>query len=631
MFPLLSQTYRFYVEVLNSDTESGFYALSPMEQKLDWKWSKDNELEVWGKELSTKLTFRNNAAKGIYDFDFLKAEWAGKGNFCLTRDFIIQRRCGEGSFENFHQCEFRINKCIWDFDKCEVVVEVFNKHPLWCILDEKRGSNLLNADGNVYLKRFGRLEREKCYYDVIYEFDPGAPYPLEASLTPEEFLLLPPAYQDIPNGVTIDPALKWTEIKTNYLVTATSSGDQGGQVEVDIQGYRIETYWYRIFSSVEPPDLDHWTVVPGGWAKAPDTTAELAYDFETNAPNWQRKRPIYEGGTFLFYRRTPPETWGYENGRYLEQILDMFIGFTNCLGMLIKSNFFNINPAGDTPDNEAYALAAYLFDTWKLAFWQITDTAYPPMYEAGDVFNTGEEATVAKITFLQFLTDLKKVFNLGFGFDEDTQTIIIEHISFFKYERRIDLTSEQLVKYIRGGHKFSYDTENLPAVEKFGWSQDFSTTFGMEINYYGACTGGSISESNLYTERLYSDLRYISQKYEEFQDSDGIFMALVDENGFLVEQNDTVRVNDYLSFPYLSILHYWERPLIEGYLDETYVTFKTAVKNRKQVPFSFPICCEDVANFKPDILVKTQMGWGEIDDVTISDPPREMKLNLIFN
>lgn len=630
MFPLLRDTYRFIVEVTATDTGTGFYELTPMEQKLEWRWSRDNELGVWGKELATKLTFRNNAAKGIFDFDILKAEY-DYADRCIVKDFYIQRKCGVGSFENFYKCEFRINKCVWDFDKCEVVAEVHNVHPLWCILNEKKGSNLLNADGNVYLKRFGTHQTEYTRLENVVEWPPKVPAPPELIITQEEFLELPPA-PDL-DGVVLDTSLGWTEIQTTVENISIDGklGYFGFLSENGRAGYAITTNWVRIFSSVEPPDIDKWIVVPGGWAKPPDTEEVFEYDFETNYPRFTRRRPVYENQTFnsTRYRHRPPGEYGYTNGRYLEQILEMFIGFTNCQGMLIKSNFFNINPAGDTPDNEAYALAAYLFDTWKLAFWQITDTAFPLYTEVGEF--TGEAATFARITFLQFLTDLKKVFNLGFGFDEDTQTIIIEHISFFKYERRIDLTSEQLVKYIRGGHKFSFDTENIPSVEKFGWSQDFSKTFGMQIDYFGSCTGDNSTESNLYAERLYTDLRYISEKYTEFQDSDGIFMALVDENGFLVEQNDTVRVNDYLSFPNLSILHYWQRPNIQGYLDETFTTFKTETKKRKQIPLAVPICCDDVNNFKPDILVKSQMGWGEIAEVTITDPPRELKLNLIFN
>lgn len=630
MFPLLHDTYRFILEVTATETDNGFYNLTPTNQRLEWRWSNENDLGVWAMELATKLTFRNNSNKNIYDFDILKAEFMSNTP-CLQRDFVIQRRCGNGSFENYHYCQFRINKCVWDFDGCEVECEVYNQHPLWCILDEKRGSNLLNAEGNVYLKRFGRLERQKCYYDVVYEYNPGDPFISEASLTPDEFLTLPPAYQDVLNGITIDPNDKWTEIKTNYLVTAIRSGENGGQITVDIYGYRIETYWYRVFSSVEPPDVDKWTVVTGGWARPPDTEDTLAFDFQTNSPNWFRQRPLYEAGTFLVYRRTPPENWGYPNGRYLEEIFDMFIGFTNCQGMQIKSNFFKINPVGDDPDNEAYALADYLFTTWKLAFWQISDVSFPLVYETGDVIVTGDAATISRITFLQFLTDLKKVFNLGFGFDTDTQTIIIEHISFFKLLRRIDLTSSQLIKYIRGGHKFSFDTENLPNVEKFGWSQDFSQTFGMKIEYFGACTAESNNELNLYTERLYTDLRYISQRHEEFTDSDAIFMALINEDGYLVEQNDNIRVNDYLSYPNLLTFHMWERPLIQGYVDENYTTFITSKKLRKQIPLSVPICCDDVKNFKPDILVKSQMGWCEIDEVSVFDPAPELKVTLKQN
>ena len=129
MFPLINDTYRFYVEVISTDTGTGFHALTPMQQRLEWKWSKDNELGVWSKELLTRLTFRNDAAKGIFDFDVLKAEYESKTD-CLQRDFVILRKCDNGEFENFHRGLFKINKCRFQYDKCEVTVEVVNRHPL---------------------------------------------------------------------------------------------------------------------------------------------------------------------------------------------------------------------------------------------------------------------------------------------------------------------------------------------------------------------------------------------------------------------------------------------------------------------------------------------------------------------
>jgi len=68
-FPKLPDRYKFYLEVFN--TAGGMYELTPLEQSLTWEFEKEAKLGIKRRKLATKLTFYNNANRGITDFDVI--------------------------------------------------------------------------------------------------------------------------------------------------------------------------------------------------------------------------------------------------------------------------------------------------------------------------------------------------------------------------------------------------------------------------------------------------------------------------------------------------------------------------------------------------------------------------------
>ena len=117
------------------------------------------------------------------------------------------------------------------------------------------------------------------------------------------------------------------------------------------------------------------------------------------------------------------------------------------------------------------------------------------------------------------------------------------------------------------------------------------------------------------------------------RDRNTIFLALIDDNNHFVWDENYPRPNELLSYRALEVLHYWKRPLLEGTIndDELPTDFLTQRRLKQQVDLTFPICCDDVDNFQGNILVKSQMGWGEIKKAVISDPPQEMTVSLLHD
>jgi hypothetical protein len=332
-----------------------------------------------------------------------------------------------------------------------------------------------------------------------------------------------------------------------------------------------------------------------------------------------------------------------------------------------RSNFFNWNPYGTQPYNEAYALMEDLLSKGTLYCYNLVDVAYHYPEDRG---NTIDYSEYQKIDALEFLKALKEYFNLGFSYDDATNYVTIEHISYFDLERRIDLTAEELVDYIRGNHKYKYDSQKSPLKEEYRMAMEASNTFTMDITYSGNCIGPDRQTEQHTSVNIYTDLRYISdvrsegayyemrlgirpdddppigkatlffpvQKFQEDNPfkhpaQNTIFLALIDDNNHFVWDENYPRPNELLSYRALEVLHYWKRPELEGTIndDELPTDFLTQRRLKQQVDLTIPICCDDVNNFQGNILVKSQMGWGEIKKAVISDPPQEITLSLLHD
>lgn len=672
MIPSLLESYDFYV---------GSDQVYPANDTIQWSYEPEDALGFFRKKMTTKLFFRNDVQGNTYSFDVIRANELN--NRCISEDFIINHKCGAPI--EAYRGRIKAMLCTFDLDHCEVEVEVEFRDELSCLLDDKPqvpfigDSPILTTIGNFEFIACSRVATDNILpidayqnEDIIQYF--LNTYPPEADCLPAEqpFTLfeygvrwnavgwlfgdsrvyLTSFYGRIRRDTEPDPLDGWTE-----LVDVNTS----------------DPFWVR------PLDLAEYTLFDGGSENLRNfyyndgSTGEV--ELLRTADRYAGKRwRVYDIPYMQYYIKPYPKntepasvyTYGSVFGTYTNLGNTINNCFDFCDTIYYRSNFFNWNTYGTQPYNEAYALMDELLALGELRCYNLADVAYVyPTYSLGG-FTPSTYQTMDAVIFLQ---SLKEMFNLGFDYDPITNYVTIEHISYFEKERRIDLTALQLVEYIKGFHKYEYDNSKSPLIEKYRMAMDSSRSFEMDILYSGDCISPDRQTENHTSANIYTDLRYISdircdgQSYfadvvirssdSEFinprifpptaklqEDNqfkrpaiNTVFLALVDTDNLFVWSEEYPRPNELLSYRALEVLHYWKRPQLSGTIneDELPTDFLTQRRLKKQVELTFPICCEDVDNFKAKILVKSQMGWGEIEKATIDDPPREMTLTLLHD
>lgn len=666
MIPSLLESYEFYV---------GSERVYPANDSIQWTYEPEEALGIFRKKMSTKLFFRNNVPANTFSFDVIRENELN--NRCISEDFIINHLCNSST--EAYKGRMKAMMATFDIDKCEVEVDVEFRDELSCVLDDK--PNPIFIGDNPVVTTIGNFEYISC--SKVQTNVKIGPEGYQNNDVVNYFIDTYP-----PDGSCLPPGEPFTLFE--YSVRWGSNNWLFGDIRV-----YITSYYGRIRRDTEPLPIEGWT--------------ELA-DVNSGDPYWVRPLDLAEFTLFeeeltatraggldvnLVIDRTAGKRWrvydipymGYYTAQYPENTngrrgalvdyLGTYTNLGNTIDMMFatcnedinfRSNFFNWNPYGTQPYNEAYALMDDLLTKGELRCYNLVDVAYS--YPAPGLGVSFTPSTFQTVDALLFLQSLKELFNLGFEYDPATNYVTIEHISYFDTQRRIDLTAAQLVKYIKGNHKYSYDNDKSPLIEKYRMAMESSKFFEMDILYSGDCVSPDRQTESHISTNIYTDLRYISDirgdglTYEtaitiraddtpifsnakvfiptdKFREDNifkhpainTIFLALVDTDNHFVWDEDYPRPNELLSYRALEVLHYWKRPQLEGTINEdTFPTdFITQRRLKKQVDLTFPICCEDVDNFKASILVKTQMGWGEISKATIDDPPREMTLSLLHD
>ena len=91
MLAYINDLYR--ISIQHDGGVGGWHVLTPTNQTLEWEWSNDNDLKVWGLKLNSKLVLHNDYANNNTDFDVIKdLEQVYK---CYERDIIIHLKCGD--------------------------------------------------------------------------------------------------------------------------------------------------------------------------------------------------------------------------------------------------------------------------------------------------------------------------------------------------------------------------------------------------------------------------------------------------------------------------------------------------------------------------------------------------------
>ena len=250
-----------------------------------------------------------------------------------------------------------------------------------------------------------------------------------------------------------------------------------------------------------------------------------------------------------------------------------------------------------------------------------------------------DAATIAMMSWNDLMEILWGMFQVLWDYDPGTNTIHVEHISFWSPAAGMDLRTQVIAK----SNKFSYLKEKMPKYEKFLWMEALSENFkGLPIWYDSKCVDQN-PESNTLEISLpvTTDLEYIQSTPLEIADDGFVILCNTYSGGlYTVEKilgkyTDEVKLNMHLSW---ANLHdsYWrhERVLPQGRMNGAVTNFWTAQNNKSQPCFAV-VCPAD--DYDPADYITTELGetWfgGRKARVLSSDlnPKGEMKFNLGYS
>lgn len=541
----------------------GSIEVFPIQDNLAYKFEYDKDVCSHRMQLDENILFGNVKEKNSFAFDMLW-QLLIENPLCPDVGLKIQKWCNGQLIDAF---DGKVNTRSGTYSKttCTASLKVVANDPLSCITDIwEQESNWLEFPIIEVTSNVGELQCEEC-------FDNASNPILTWSLSN------PPMATSC--GYSSADGWKMTANEL-YGVTQIPSTVQGAPSQYQAE-LGIKTTYCRWFS---PTDPGGWIPVIGGFA-LPVAVANNGYQFsQTNSAT------LILDATLLDIT--------IDNVITFETLLDRL--FPDCN---ICSDFLGINPISDAPDNIAYQFAqAYL---QNLVFAQPSDVIRASA--------TGN-AIFFFHNFKCLWDDLKKIFKLKMFYDKDADCIRIEHQTFRKKRQLLDLTKYLDGECLEGHDELEFEDKDFPRREEWKYAiisgdSKFDNAF---VYYDNNCTNGETETCEM--EKLGADLvsMYDNPKFEgsDFE-SDGIFILATDGNGVILNNNDNLGMQCIIEN-----LHIWDRPFMEGVMNNQVFTFLSTRPAKKMGPIQIPFCCEDFfKKFEPEQLVVTNCGRGEMTDI----------------
>lgn len=563
---------------------SGLTLTYPTNSTFEWTWEKEDGQIYYRKKLNTNLFFRDNVDLQVelhgHDFGKLYNIERSRQSRCDKVDVIVSKRCNKtDAWVQHYNGYLSMIDGKWDVSHCEVEIPIRPQDQYTCLYENwERNEDILKYYFERYDSRstIGVIEYKTCYRET------------------EATKLIPPNYAPGCLSIADQVAKKWTLV--SWIVN---------------EGESVETIWAReVFNGSKPgPD---WVDDGGSWVRNVEVLEDKNEFFE-------------EGGRLR--RKWKIIAYTITNGMKLNDILpEMVARMSQCQYKLI-SNFYGIAPDHTNPNNRPYSHA---FDHCRNLY----------LYHKQDIRlakGKDESSTKLDISFKRMYENLRSLHNLGFTIDKDTNTIRLEHISYFKEKRMLDLTSSKFIDDIKASWKYTYDKQQLPIRENFKFMEPTSFEFDAgPIEYEAACSNDQKSANDItftadYMVTAVDDIVEHPDKYSE----QGIVIIERSDLGFIVS-GDTFRSgvqrNGNLAWGALQDVYYrFDRPQAQGSMNGQLTNFDSFKRTRKQVPIQIQLCCSDFDQFDPLDLVRTQLGWGEIVSAKYNEPQEVMTLEIIHD
>lgn len=325
-------------------------------------------------------------------------------------------------------------------------------------------------------------------------------------------------------------------------------------------------------------------------------------------------------------------------------------GRMNC-GITIKSSFFWED---NFPNGDNYA-ANYGTNNYVTGIENRLDTLHTWITQTLRIqLGLASTSNQAMLSFRMIEAWMRDRFNTYWYIDENGD-LRFEHISFFLpgfahsdfgtvvYDLTTLMDSYANKSYSWHKNKYSYINEKLYDQEVFEWAHADGIDFiGYPIIYDEDCIiFEKFKEKIFNTPFLFTDLNW----------ADGLVdPSEIIENGFVIFDVDMItqpcgnpsirfengsctgapaKLNAHLSTCNLMANYFtWNRIFINGDMNAgNILVFDSAQKHIKQIPISFPVCCDD---FNPINFITTGLGNGEVYTAVFDADTKFIEVELIY-
>lgn len=385
-----------------------------------------------------------------------------------------------------------------------------------------------------------------------------------------------------------------------------------------IIGGVTETYWEGFFSTTDGKfDIDRCTfeVTPTvnddytGILEGADIQYNILYDPYYTIPVITC-HALVVGSIDEYYTRTR-RFFNSAGNNTLEYLAQKLIP-----GVAVVSTFFSdaLNPVDGETNKMRYLTIAQKSDIIRN--------------------DSSTAATSAMISWNEMMNILWTMFQVTWTYNPLTDTIYVEHISYFGHAAGLDLRTD--VSTI-ATNKYSYIKEKMPKYEKFNFMEADNYNFVGWPIYYESSQVDQNPDTNVKesTIPVTTDLEYIIAQPDAIADEGFVLLSCDSSWNVLLDLGlfaEEVRLNMPLSWSNLQDRFFrHNRVLIEGYLNNDLTTFITAQKTKRQ-SCSIVICLD----FDPEDEITTELGetyFGGakalVENASLH-PTGELNLSLLY-
>lgn len=306
------------------------------------------------------------------------------------------------------------------------------------------------------------------------------------------------------------------------------------------------------------------------------------------------------------YDASPEE---YSTGRPFNTTVSYMLERTGCDVDRIVSDFFDINPKGDSPGY----VSGENYITGGPNFW--SDMVLLQKSDAKDPTATNP-ATRGEWTLKKLFDFLRSTFRVYWDID-DMGNLRLEHWHFWSSSAGIDLTDPPNGELNLAMNTFQFLSDEIPKYERLTFSEANGSDFsGLDIIYDGPCV--TTDQKNLVEETRISDVTtdigfILSDPTAIGNDgfallacteNTGVYTVIIDDGAISLSPVTNAPVSKANLQAYFWT---WDRYLKTGNMNGVDVTFDGIVPNLQQPDLKARFCC-GMEDWEPRDTITTELG-----------------------